>query len=264
MRGVSISDISKAIKVQEKILKALERDCFDELPAPTFVKGFIKAFAKYLGLDVNDAVLRYEHYLQENAVEEKKPLMEAMPSTASPFFLSKRIMTVALLSVGVAVIVLYYVLTGGLGEGEKTVATAPPEVVEAKPAPLKKASLKKALKPLKVTKSKEKAAVKKAVVAKTPKAQERSKVVEKPKAVEKAAAVTPTIPVVVQEKLSSAAPASQASQTAPAATPGHKLLVRANETTWMRLTIDDKTPREVTLKAGEKVEWSAKDVFFCS
>jgi cytoskeletal protein RodZ len=52
--------VSKQIKVREPFLRAVEEDRRDLLPSVTYVKGFLSAYAKYLGLDSNEIILRYE------------------------------------------------------------------------------------------------------------------------------------------------------------------------------------------------------------
>ncbi|MBI3755825.1 MAG: helix-turn-helix domain-containing protein, partial [Deltaproteobacteria bacterium] len=66
-RGVSLEDISHATKIRVGLLTAIERNNFDALPAAPFVKGFIQAYCKHLGLDVQDALLRYEAYMKSLA-----------------------------------------------------------------------------------------------------------------------------------------------------------------------------------------------------
>jgi hypothetical protein len=50
-RGVSPEDVQKAIRIRERYLKALEEEQFELLPAQTYVKGFLRTYADYLGLD---------------------------------------------------------------------------------------------------------------------------------------------------------------------------------------------------------------------
>jgi len=59
-RKVSLKEVSKQIKVREPFLRAFEEDRRDLLPSVTYVKGFLSAYAKYLGLDSNEVILRYE------------------------------------------------------------------------------------------------------------------------------------------------------------------------------------------------------------
>src|ERR671934_807710 len=43
--------VEEATKIRGKYLQALEDELFDVLPAQTYVKGFLRTYAEYLGLD---------------------------------------------------------------------------------------------------------------------------------------------------------------------------------------------------------------------
>ncbi|MBI4040071.1 helix-turn-helix domain-containing protein [Candidatus Daviesbacteria bacterium] len=47
----TIEDVEKQTKIRRELLEALEADNYSKLPPPTFVQGFIKNYAKFLGLD---------------------------------------------------------------------------------------------------------------------------------------------------------------------------------------------------------------------
>ena len=50
-RQVDFNEAELATKIRVKYLRALEDERFDELPSPTYVKGFLRTYAEYLGLD---------------------------------------------------------------------------------------------------------------------------------------------------------------------------------------------------------------------
>ena len=50
-QGVDLNEAEAATKVRAKYLRALEDERFEILPAQTYVKGFLRAYADYLGLD---------------------------------------------------------------------------------------------------------------------------------------------------------------------------------------------------------------------
>jgi len=75
LRNISLKEISTSTKIRESLLRAIEEDRYDLLPSPVFVKGFLIAYGKYIGLDPSDVVLRYESDLKElDGYEEKGPL----------------------------------------------------------------------------------------------------------------------------------------------------------------------------------------------
>ncbi len=59
MRGVSLDDIAGATKIGTRLLRALEEEHFELLPGGIFNKGFVRAYAKYLGLSEEEAVADY-------------------------------------------------------------------------------------------------------------------------------------------------------------------------------------------------------------
>jgi cytoskeleton protein RodZ len=50
-RGESISDIVHTLKLSQQQLEAIESGRFSALPGPTFVRGFVRNYARHLGLD---------------------------------------------------------------------------------------------------------------------------------------------------------------------------------------------------------------------
>jgi len=56
LRGISLDQIATATKISTRMLKALEDEKFDLLPGGIFNKGFVRAYAKFLGIDEDQAV----------------------------------------------------------------------------------------------------------------------------------------------------------------------------------------------------------------
>jgi cytoskeleton protein RodZ len=50
-RGIDFAQAELATKIRGKYLRALEEEQFELLPAQTYVKGFLRTYAEYLGLD---------------------------------------------------------------------------------------------------------------------------------------------------------------------------------------------------------------------
>ena len=59
LREVSLESIAAATKISVRHLQALERGDFARLPAPVFTRGFIRAYATFLGLDPEEMVNAY-------------------------------------------------------------------------------------------------------------------------------------------------------------------------------------------------------------
>ncbi len=59
-QGLDIPQAELATKIRAKYLRALEEEHFDVLPAETYVKGFLRTYADFLGLDGQLYVDEYE------------------------------------------------------------------------------------------------------------------------------------------------------------------------------------------------------------
>lgn len=59
MRGISLDDIAAATKIGTRLLRALEEEHFDALPGGIFNKGYVRAYAKYVGIDEERTVAEY-------------------------------------------------------------------------------------------------------------------------------------------------------------------------------------------------------------
>ena len=67
MREISLRDIADRTKISRRYLEAMEADRFDLLPAPIFAKGFLREYARYVGLSPDDVV---NHYLSVHHPEQ--------------------------------------------------------------------------------------------------------------------------------------------------------------------------------------------------
>lgn len=59
IRGISLKEISDATKISKRFLDAIERNDHKTLPAPVFTRGFVREYARYLGLNTEEMVNRY-------------------------------------------------------------------------------------------------------------------------------------------------------------------------------------------------------------
>jgi cytoskeletal protein RodZ len=58
--GLTYDAISERIKVSTRYLEALENENWDHLPSPTFIKGFIRSYARLLGLSEEGLIALYQ------------------------------------------------------------------------------------------------------------------------------------------------------------------------------------------------------------
>src|SRR5215475_3403709 len=75
MRGITLDEITESTKISRRHLEALEGEHFDQLPGGVFNKGFVKAYARFLGIDEDQAVADYSAAANEQPeAEDKFPL----------------------------------------------------------------------------------------------------------------------------------------------------------------------------------------------
>jgi cytoskeleton protein RodZ len=72
MRGITLDEISESTKISRRHLEALEHEQFDQLPGGVFNKGFVRAYARFLGLDEEQAVADYALASNEQPEPEDK------------------------------------------------------------------------------------------------------------------------------------------------------------------------------------------------
>jgi cytoskeletal protein RodZ len=70
-RGLSAADIQKAIRIRDRYLQALEEERWELLPGDAYVKGFLRTYADFLGLDAN---LYVDEYNSRFARHDEPPL----------------------------------------------------------------------------------------------------------------------------------------------------------------------------------------------
>ncbi len=73
-RGIELDKISNATKISTRMLRALEEEHFDQLPGGVFNKGFVRAYARQVGLDAEEAVSDYLAALRESQVQAQNIL----------------------------------------------------------------------------------------------------------------------------------------------------------------------------------------------
>jgi cytoskeleton protein RodZ len=59
-KDLSFADVEDATRIRQKYLEAFETGAFDELPAGAVSRGFLRIYARYLGVDVEEALALYE------------------------------------------------------------------------------------------------------------------------------------------------------------------------------------------------------------
>ncbi len=72
-RGISISEVAEQTRISAHYIDSIENDDFRTLPGGIFNKGFVKSYAKYVGIDEQEALQDYSRLIstQEGAPSDE-------------------------------------------------------------------------------------------------------------------------------------------------------------------------------------------------
>ncbi|WP_025771629.1 RodZ domain-containing protein [Thioalkalivibrio sp. HK1] len=84
--GRSIQEIAAELPLRPKILEALENDDFDNLPAPIFVRGYLRTYARQLDISPDPLLEAYErHSFPPPKLETSTPLSQSIQPSETLF-----------------------------------------------------------------------------------------------------------------------------------------------------------------------------------
>jgi cytoskeletal protein RodZ len=224
-RGIRLSDIASVTKIQIHNLKLLEDGNWKALPAKPFVKGFLNAYAKYVGL--NSAEI-YQRYLDETqpapstvTLDSNSPEREVSESPLAEVVTQPRVLQIKpiLISIFAVLFLGSSVWLIQLGKTSSEPTTVPVAVnnepPQAQPEVIPTQNINQ---PTEAPRE----------VASTPEAAPK-------------------------------APPSQEPTPANSPTSGHELEVNPKAHTWVKVVIDDAPPVNLYLNPQEKTKFTAKD-----
>jgi cytoskeletal protein RodZ len=76
-KAMSIEEVARATRVPMSSVERLESDQFDELPGEVFVRGFMRSYARAVGLDPDEVLA---HYTASRRVAWVTPLPISSPT----------------------------------------------------------------------------------------------------------------------------------------------------------------------------------------
>jgi cytoskeleton protein RodZ len=83
-KNISINEVAIATKINMKTLQALEAGDVDNLPPKTFLRGFVRAYASYLGLDIETVMTTFQEEMGSTrpqvTAEVEAPVPRVKPS----------------------------------------------------------------------------------------------------------------------------------------------------------------------------------------
>jgi cytoskeleton protein RodZ len=252
-RGVSLDEISRITRIPTRYLAALESDGFDALPAPVFIRGFIRAYCQAIGASPEEALARYDGAAPREAgapAPPPRPAVAAAPGTADEPRARSAILVSFVLLVVLGVALFAVALVTQPAREQRAERVVPPLAPPVAPAP-PVASIT----PAPETAARPAPPAAPAVKPPPPKAPEPPRPTPPPPA----AAIPPPVPVVPPAGSRAWMPQVQ-SATAGLSTP-YRLVARVSEPTWIRVRTEDGRTTEETVPAGAVREWVSNRPF---
>jgi len=244
---LSLHDVAAATKIQLKFLEALERDAYEQLPAPPFVVGFLRAYAQCIALDPDPVLAAYRALHRAPEPQEVAPRPEPLPEPSWPRRRLVRLGAFVVAGSLVAGVVFYEVRRGQ--PARQTVTSFPatlpdPAVPVAPPA-----------RPILPTPARNESVPPPATVAPAAPGLSGARVESSAPSLAPAEATSPAVP---------AAPsgATVAHARGPSEAAGSLVLqATAVSDTWLQVEIDGEKRQPLLLASGKSVQWEAQDRF---
>jgi hypothetical protein len=112
---LELGEVELATKIRARYLRALEEESFDALPAQTYVKGFLRTYADYLGLDGQLYVDEFNSRYGVDGDEPREPVVARRTSYVSKQHRGLERRWIAFALAGIAALVVFVVAAWKIG-----------------------------------------------------------------------------------------------------------------------------------------------------
>ncbi|MEZ4472535.1 MAG: helix-turn-helix domain-containing protein [bacterium] len=140
--GLSLVDVSERSRISVANLAALESDDWDALPAMVYTRGFMRLFAREVGLDPEAVIARLDTLLDLHNLAEERVHSQAETEEREAWWAAFRMRSVYTAALGALIVVF---LVAMFGISPKTLEAAPTSVLDVIPAALQAASTEAAV-----------------------------------------------------------------------------------------------------------------------
>ena len=115
---LELSEVELATKIRGRYLRALEEESFDALPAQTYVKGFLRTYADYLGLDGQLYVDEFNSRFGDGD-EPREPVVARRTSNVTRHHRRLERRWIAFALAGIAALVVFFIAAWKSGGNPK-------------------------------------------------------------------------------------------------------------------------------------------------
>lgn len=82
-RGLTLSDVAERLHIRDVYLAAIENEEWSTIGAPVYIRGFLRTYARFLGLDPEGAVARFSASAPTGPPPRSVDVTKAIPGTAA-------------------------------------------------------------------------------------------------------------------------------------------------------------------------------------
>jgi len=119
-RGLSLSDAADQIRIRSVYLAAIEEETWNTIGAPVYIRGFLRTYARFLGLDPEEAVGAFNRTQPADGLPQsaaREPARDAPPARRGTLLIW--------IASGIAVILIAFVVYNELTMRRAQIALAP-------------------------------------------------------------------------------------------------------------------------------------------
>lgn len=253
-KNISIEQVAYATRISLKMLRALEEDDHSSLPAPTFVRGYLQAYAKYVRIDTQDLLLRYQHHLATTPDTKKSAIKSHYLYVRERYQEKRRLVMVIILFAAMLSVAGTYFMLKAKRERNKQLAKTAEQIQKANENKIPSTIALDTAATSTSTSTATSTSV--AVAAAKPASTATATQTQTQTTVAAAPAPTPApAPVAALAEPAAPQPVNRSDEKK-----NYNLLLRADQDVWLRFQTDEDEVRDLTLRTGKAMTLRANKV----
>lgn len=265
-KGLTIDEVASKTRIRTDFVKALEDGNFAKLPDQVFARGFVRSYARSLGLDEDDAIHRFAQsagaYYDKQIERERLKVRQAEEERKRQA--NRKAVAIA---IGIAILTLIFLLSREQSSllvrksSSDVPVSASKRPVPPSPEPQEAPPIQQAevVPPTPPPAPKTKPSEAPVVPAKVPEANTNAGPATSPVST---ASVAPDLATPAPASLGSDGPLGGISLEGSGVAEGQLALdLEATELSWVVVQIDGGSPQEALLRPGEKAKYKGQDQF---
>lgn len=258
-KGLTVDEVASKTRIRTDFVKALEEGNFAKLPDQVFARGFVRSYARSLGLDEEDAIHRFIQ--SAGAFYEKQDERERLKVRQAEEERKRQANRKAVaIAIGIAILTLVILLSREQSSllVRRTSQSEPPSSTAKRVTPPEPGKVDMPVRP----EPENPTAAKTKPTEASPPPQTATRHDATAVSGTAAAPVAPQTAVPIPPPISTEGPLGPPSLEGTANADEPLVLdLEATELSWVVIQVDGGSPQEALLRPGEKAKWKGQDQF---